>query len=59
MLGYIPSLYFYAQGDITASQALGKATGRLLLWVGFKPSLFRGCGPKSQLFSRCCVTRRW
>lgn len=59
MLGYIPPLYFYPQGDITASQALGKATGRLLLWVGFKPSLFRGRGPKNQLFSHRCVTRRW
>lgn len=54
MLGYIPLLYFYPQGNITASQALGKATGRLLLWVGFKTSLSRGCGPKNQLFPRCC-----
>lgn len=56
MLGYIPRCIFCPQGDITASQALGKATGRLLLWLGFKPSLFSG--PKNQPFPCCCVTRR-
>lgn len=48
---YPPIISSSHRKDITASQTLEKATGRLLLWVGFVPSLFGVCGPINQLFS--------
>lgn len=52
LLRCIPPITSSSHGkDLIASRALEKATGRLLLWVGFVPSLFRVCGPLDQLFS--------